>query len=216
MTTGGERPFSPPKVTVVGAGAAVPFPVGVESSNAWFISKRARPSHRVASSTWKRAVRWPRERRRRRRRRSRRLLVVDFPFPLLPDAPGPFLPGRGRSRSRGLDRGREPDRRFRRLFLALNLLSVLLGKRGLTCYRWRCSTRSAHGLTLCESGRTGSMPLRCSSLPETEGTQNTGCILVDPASSHMLVSKIKPCMSKFTPSYGETANGSLNQSRFLR
>ena len=40
--------------------------------------------------------------------------------------------------------------------------------------------------------------------------------LVDPASSHMLVSKIKPCMSKFTPLYGETANGSLNQSRFLR
>ena len=26
--------------------------------------------------------------------------------------------------------------------------------------------------------------------------------LVDPASSHMLVSKIKPCMSKFTPSDG--------------
>ena len=44
----------------------------------------------------------------------------------------------------------------------------------------------------------------------------TGGILVDPASSHMLVSKIKPCMSKFTPLYGETANGSLNQSRFLR
>ena len=41
--------------------------------------------------------------------------------------------------------------------------------------------------------------------------------LVDPASSHMLVSKIKPCMSKFTLlSNGETANGSLNQSRFLR
>ena len=40
--------------------------------------------------------------------------------------------------------------------------------------------------------------------------------LVDPASSHMLVSKIKPCMSKFTLFHGETANGSLNQSRFLR
>ena len=40
--------------------------------------------------------------------------------------------------------------------------------------------------------------------------------LVDPASSHMLVSKIKPCMSKFTPLYGETANGSLNQLLFLR
>ena len=35
--------------------------------------------------------------------------------------------------------------------------------------------------------------------------------LVDPASNDMLVSKIKPCMYKFTPSYGETANGSLNQ-----
>ena len=35
--------------------------------------------------------------------------------------------------------------------------------------------------------------------------------LVDPASSHMLVLKIKPCMSKYIPLYGETANGSLYQ-----
>ena len=35
--------------------------------------------------------------------------------------------------------------------------------------------------------------------------------LVDPASSHMLVSKIKPCMSKYKQLYGETADGSLNQ-----
>jgi hypothetical protein len=35
--------------------------------------------------------------------------------------------------------------------------------------------------------------------------------LVDPASSHMLVSKIKPCMSKYNCLYWETANGSLNQ-----
>ena len=35
--------------------------------------------------------------------------------------------------------------------------------------------------------------------------------LVDPASSHMLVSKIKPCMSKYKRIYSETANGSLNQ-----
>ena len=33
--------------------------------------------------------------------------------------------------------------------------------------------------------------------------------LVDPASSHMLVSKIKPCMSKHKPLHGEAANGSL-------
>lgn len=39
--------------------------------------------------------------------------------------------------------------------------------------------------------------------------------LVDPASSHMLVSKIKPCMSKYKPLYGETANGSLKQLSFL-
>jgi hypothetical protein len=32
--------------------------------------------------------------------------------------------------------------------------------------------------------------------------------LVDPASSYMLVSKIKPCMCKYKP-LGETANGSL-------
>ena len=35
--------------------------------------------------------------------------------------------------------------------------------------------------------------------------------LVDPASSHMLASKIKPCMSKYKLLYGETANGSLKQ-----
>jgi hypothetical protein len=33
--------------------------------------------------------------------------------------------------------------------------------------------------------------------------------LVDPASSHMLVSKIKPCMSQYKLLYSETANGSL-------
>ncbi len=35
--------------------------------------------------------------------------------------------------------------------------------------------------------------------------------LVDPASSHMLVSKIKPCMSQCKLSNSETANGSLKQ-----
>ena len=39
--------------------------------------------------------------------------------------------------------------------------------------------------------------------------------LVDPASSHMLVSKIKPCMSKYKHLYCETANGSLNQLSFI-
>jgi hypothetical protein len=35
--------------------------------------------------------------------------------------------------------------------------------------------------------------------------------LVDPASSHMLVSKIKPCMSRYKFFYDKTANGSLKQ-----
>ena len=35
--------------------------------------------------------------------------------------------------------------------------------------------------------------------------------LVDPASNHMLVSKIKPCMSEFKLIIGEAANGSLYQ-----
>jgi hypothetical protein len=42
-----------------------------------------------------------------------------------------------------------------------------------------------------------------------------GSYLVDSASSHMLVSKIKPCMSKYKHLYGETANGSLNQLSFI-
>jgi hypothetical protein len=39
--------------------------------------------------------------------------------------------------------------------------------------------------------------------------------LVDSASSHMLVLKIKPCMSKYKQLYRETANGSLNQLSFI-
>ena len=42
-----------------------------------------------------------------------------------------------------------------------------------------------------------------------------GINLVDPASSHMLVSKIKPCMSQYKLLYGETANGSLKQLQFI-
>ena len=47
------------------------------------------------------------------------------------------------------------------------------------------------------------------------GTYLEGSYLVDPASSHMLVSKIKPCMSKYKHLYCETANGSLNQLSFI-
>ena len=46
-------------------------------------------------------------------------------------------------------------------------------------------------------------------------TAGVDSYLVDPASSHMLVSKIKPCMSKYKHLYCETANGSLNQLSFI-
>ena len=39
--------------------------------------------------------------------------------------------------------------------------------------------------------------------------------LVDPASNHKIVSEINPGISKFTMFHCETANGSLNHSRFL-
>ena len=45
--------------------------------------------------------------------------------------------------------------------------------------------------------------------------QRDDSYLVDSASSHMLVSKIKPCMSKYKQLYRETANGSLNQLSFI-
>lgn len=52
-------------------------------------------------------------------------------------------------------------------------------------------------------------------LPVRGGAWVQDSYLVDSASSHMLVSKIKPCMSKYKQLYRETANGSLNQLSFI-
>ena len=69
---------------------------------------------------------------------------------------------------------------------------------------------SAHMVRVCERRMPG-----CARM----GVISRVCIvlgyLVDPASSHMLVSKIKPCMSKYKRLYCETANGSLNQLWFI-
>ena len=59
-------------------------------------------------------------------------------------------------------------------------------------------------------------PLPVQSTPAAvRGGRPYDSYLVDSASSHMLVSKIKPCMSKYKQLYGETANGSLNQLSFI-
>ena len=72
------------------------------------------------------------------------------------------------------------------------------------------------------SGPPSGGPRRWARRPPTPGmaaaTAHGGVkdsYLVDSASSHMLVSKIKPCMSKYKQLYGETANGSLNQLSFI-
>ena len=81
-------------------------------------------------------------------------------------------------------------------------------------------------LQCCESyprlGTSLSVPLVCrpNGTPSPSGVRyaevgkNTQFLsyLVDPGSSHMLVSKTKPCMAKYKHFYTrETANGSLNQ-----
>ena len=64
----------------------------------------------------------------------------------------------------------------------------------------------------------GMEPLRLRGIdPSWEASVAPETYLVDPASSHMLVSKIKPCMCKYKlVSNSETANGSLNQLWSLR
>ena len=54
---------------------------------------------------------------------------------------------------------------------------------------------------------------RPSAAQVAQGSLSTN--LVDPASSHMLVSKIKPCMSQYKLLHGDTANGSLKQLSFI-
>ena len=54
-------------------------------------------------------------------------------------------------------------------------------------------------------------PLNVASVLPNLGWVRNSKYLVDPASSHMLVSKTKPCMSQYIPNNGETANGSLQQ-----
>ena len=57
------------------------------------------------------------------------------------------------------------------------------------------------------------MPLVGRKGASSEGPDDS--YLVDSASSHMLVSKIKPCMSKYKQLYRETANGSLYKLSFI-
>ena len=72
----------------------------------------------------------------------------------------------------------------------------------------RCNT--VHVATVC-GARVGAHATVASSV----GRSSVAGYLVDPASSHMLVSKTKPCMCKYKRLNRETANGSLNQLEFI-
>jgi hypothetical protein len=82
--------------------------------------------------------------------------------------------------------------------------------------------RMGEGLPSCGSKGGNTWNAEARLVPETRRLGNVPgagwdtlfglSYLVDPASSHMLVSKIKPCMCKYKLIlYCETANGSLNQ-----
>ena len=82
--------------------------------------------------------------------------------------------------------------------------------------RWMLQQVNTRSSALWKNRGTVSPNLSCSAWVTTltAGIIWPARYLVDPASSHMLVSKIKPCMSKYKPLYGETADGSLKQSLF--
>ena len=80
------------------------------------------------------------------------------------------------------------------------VVAFALGYRSAGCFGTPFSVQLCRGSALVWRGAS-------------RGLQDS--YLVDSASSHMLVSKIKPCMSKYKQLYSETANGSLNQLSFI-
>ena len=86
--------------------------------------------------------------------------------------------------------------RVRRCAHSVGRAAARVFRAGPSLGRWRCGS--------------------CAFRPRKRGVaRGSAGYLVDPASSHMLVSKIKPCMSKYKRLYCETANGSLNQLWFI-
>ena len=80
------------------------------------------------------------------------------------------------------------------------------------------SVSSSEGSRGANAGNKTSLPLSPAPAGARGSAQPLGrhdSYLVDSASSHMLVSKIKPCKSKFKHLNGETANGSLNQLSYI-
>ena len=85
-----------------------------------------------------------------------------------------------------------------------------------TCLQASANIQKARGAANVSIGSLNE--IQCKHQPLVCNASRKCCVkgggvrnLVDPASSHMLVSKIKPCMSQYKLLHGETANGSLKQ-----
>jgi hypothetical protein len=99
-----------------------------------------------------------------------------------------------------------------------NSVGAIEWPRGVTRVLRRRPTRPGPPFAVFPNSRNRSVPLTGGfpgALPRGRRVGVQDSYLVDSASSHMLVSKIKPCMSKYKQLYRETANGSLNQLSFI-
>lgn len=112
------------------------------------------------------------------------------PIPIRAMSVGAALGSRRRGRNEGPRTLRYPQRRTSNPSTRFD---------GSTQTRLHAVAASCGGLTRSSAGRR---------LNARRGAR-FGSYLVDPASSHMLVSKIKPCMSKHKLLHSEAANGSL-------
>ena len=92
--------------------------------------------------------------------------------------------------------------------------AVLDGKERVQFPNRRISVRLVNGASTLQS--VDSRIRTSDRTPLDRSVRYTDRYLVDPASSHMLVSKIKPCMSKHNPLNGKAAHGSLQQLKFIR
>ena len=122
----------------------------------------------------------------------------------------------GRNHTSGVPKiGESATPRVTLLRISHNLCVVTRGGNSRLCFTWSEGTYKCSGWILANCLWGIAFTVVLNSNLRVFSANRIGSYLVDPASSHMLVSKIKPCMSKYKRLYCETANGSLNQLWFI-
>ena len=98
----------------------------------------------------------------------------------------------------------------------VSILYFLLERRGKDKVVFRRTGRTSVASSVAErNANADCQPLKGSRGKRVPAGSLWDSYLVVPTSSHKLVSKIKPYMSKYKHEYCETANGSLNQLSFI-